>query len=254
MIDSRVAPDSDRLPWLINDRDCTRAAPWQPVLLWALFAALLVAGVSYWFGMKSVLDDAAGPGEASSPYIATVTLPEPSPETAGPAQLAPDAMPQVEPVAAPAPVEIAPTPIVRHPEPSMRSKTPQRKPSPAPRSSASAGSVKAPSTPKAPPSPQAWPALQSAGADGRLARIGTFASRAQAKRGWRQIMRAYPGMTSLRAAVVPVPSLRNGRVYYRLQFGTTSHAHSEVLCQRMRMIAQSCVAVGKPRIQQGPGQ
>jgi hypothetical protein len=28
--------------------------------------------------------------------------------------------------------------------------------------------------------------------------------------------------------------------------GTTSHAHSEVLCQRMRIIGQSCVVIGLP--------
>jgi hypothetical protein len=37
--------------------------------------------------------------------------------------------------------------------------------------------------------------------------------------------------------------MRNGRTYYRLQFGTTSQAHSEVLCQRMKTIGQSCVVV-----------
>ena len=42
------------------------------------------------------------------------------------------------------------------------------------------------------------------------------------------------------------PSLRNGRTYYRLQFGTSSQAHSAVLCQRMRTIGQSCVEVGLP--------
>ncbi len=30
----------------------------------------------------------------------------------------------------------------------------------------------------------------------------------------------------------------------RLQIGTTSQAHSAMLCQRMRMIAQSCAAIG----------
>ena len=36
----------------------------------------------------------------------------------------------------------------------------------------------------------------------------------------------------------------HGRTYYRLQMGTTSQAHSEVLCQRMRVIGQSCIVVG----------
>jgi hypothetical protein len=77
-----------------------------------------------------------------------------------------------------------------------------------------------------------------------VVRIGTFATRLQAKRAWSKVVRVYPGMRRLRAVVAPVPSLRNGRTYYRLQFGTTSQAHSAVLCQRMRIVGQSCVVVG----------
>jgi hypothetical protein len=51
-------------------------------------------------------------------------------------------------------------------------------------------------------------------------------------------------MQRLKAVVVPAQSLRNNQTYYRLQFGTTSQAHSAVLCQRMRMIGQSCVVIG----------
>ena len=53
-----------------------------------------------------------------------------------------------------------------------------------------------------------------------------------------------PALKHLPALVVPVQSRRNGRVYYRLQMGTTSQAHSAVLCQRMRMIGQGCVVIG----------
>jgi hypothetical protein len=53
-------------------------------------------------------------------------------------------------------------------------------------------------------------------------------------------------MKRLKAVVAPVPSLRTGQTFYRLQFGTTSQAHSEILCQRMRIIGQSCVVVGLP--------
>ncbi len=91
-----------------------------------------------------------------------------------------------------------------------------------------------------------WPAIESTGANGRMARIGTFSTRRQAKKAWWAIVRHYPGMSNLKAVVAPVPSMRNGRTYYRLQFGTTSQAHSAILCQRMRMIAQSCVVVGAP--------
>ena len=98
---------------------------------------------------------------------------------------------------------------------------------------------------------QAWPASQSAGAYGRMVRVGTFYSRRQAKQGWARIVKVYPGMRNLRAVVSPNPSLRNGRMFYRLQFGTTSQAHSTVLCQRMRVVGQSCVVVGLPARQSG---
>jgi hypothetical protein len=75
-------------------------------------------------------------------------------------------------------------------------------------------------------------------------RIGAFVTPHQAKRGWWAITKINPALKHLPALVVPVQSQRNGRIYYRLQMGTTSQAHSAVLCQRMRMIAQSCVVIG----------
>ena len=82
------------------------------------------------------------------------------------------------------------------------------------------------------------------GASGRLVRVGTFATVRKAKKGWWAIVRMNPALKRLPALVVPVQSQRNGRVYYRLQMGTTSQAHSTVLCQRMRMIGQGCVVIG----------
>ena len=60
-------------------------------------------------------------------------------------------------------------------------------------------------------------------------------------------------MKTLPAVVTDIPSLRNGRVYYRLQIGTTSQAHSEVLCQRMKAIGQSCVVVDLVGARKGSG-
>ena len=91
-----------------------------------------------------------------------------------------------------------------------------------------------------------WPVRVIDGAAGRLVRIGAFSSVHQAKRGWWAIVRASPSLTRLPALVVRVRSLRNGRRYYRLQMGTTSQAHSEVLCQRMQSIRFSCAVVGLP--------
>jgi hypothetical protein len=108
----------------------------------------------------------------------------------------------------------------------------------------------APTPPKpavAKPGPlKVWPATVSEGANGRVVRIGAYGSRYNAKKGWWQIIRRYPGMRRLKAVVAPVPAPRTGKTYYRLQFGTTSQAHSEVLCQRMRAIRKTCAVVGLP--------
>jgi hypothetical protein len=47
----------------------------------------------------------------------------------------------------------------------------------------------------------------------------------------------------LKATVVADRNSR-GRSFYRFQLGTTSQAHSEVLCQRMEKIRFSCAVVG----------
>ena len=88
-----------------------------------------------------------------------------------------------------------------------------------------------------------WPAWQSQGAAGRVVRVGAFGSRQQAKLGWRAMVRDYPAVAHLQATVVEVRNSR-GRPFYRFQIGTTSQAHSEVLCQRMTRIRLSCAVVG----------
>jgi hypothetical protein len=92
--------------------------------------------------------------------------------------------------------------------------------------------------------PKPWPVRAVDGAGGRLVRIGAFSTVHEAKRGWWAIVRRDPSLERLPALVVPVRSPRNRRPYYRLQMGTTSPAHSAALCQRMRMIARSCVVIG----------
>jgi hypothetical protein len=90
-----------------------------------------------------------------------------------------------------------------------------------------------------------WSAWESAGASGRVVQIGAFGSRLQAKLGWRHMVRAYPAVKRLQAVVVESRNSR-GRHFYRFQIGTTSQAHSEVLCQKMQRIRFSCAVVGLP--------
>jgi hypothetical protein len=253
MADGRVANDPDRLPWLTETRRPRRRGDSTPLLFWAFLAVVLIAGISYWLGMKSVrapdeFADILGrsppvPMEAP-PELANRTVPAPAtPQVQAPG------LPDASPVAEPRPVPIPGVDRARPVEPKLKLRvTPRVKPS-APKPKAEAEAPAAATKPIPAPRParlRAWPADQSTGAYGRVVRVGTFYSRRQAKHGWARIVRVYPGMRRLRAVVVANPSLRNGRTFYRLQFGTTSQAHSAVLCQRMRVVGQSCVTVGLP--------
>lgn len=250
MADGHAAHDPDRLPWLADTRIRRRSGDSASLLAWVVAATLLVAGVSYWLGMKSVTQPEPVDLAGRSPPAATVRLPEPAVVPPRVREVPPSSAPVVEPVK-PAPVAIPKPEPVRSPAAGASRRSAAKAKAAASRKARArpAPAKKAVKKKAAPPRParlRAWPASQSAGAQGRLVRIGTFASRRQAKQGWARIVRVYPGMGRLRAVVVPSRSLRNGRTFYRLQFGTTSQAHSEVLCQRMRIVAQSCVTVGLP--------
>ena len=246
MADSGLAYDPDRLPWLTEERAPRRKAGSGAVLLWALLAGLLIAGAAYWLGMRSATESDDFPAAVRSAPAATVKLPEPA--IAGP-EVRTSPMPDVQPVAEPAPVRIAQAlPASRRAKATVVRRAPVRA---RPRTVSHLARVRAAQAKRpvavhrAAPMP-VWPASVSRGAYGRVVRIGAFSTRRQAKLGWWKVIRRYPGMRRLKAVVAPVQS-RNGRIYYRLQFGTTSQAHSEVLCQRMRFISQSCAVVGLPR-------
>jgi hypothetical protein len=101
------------------------------------------------------------------------------------------------------------------------------------------------SKPDSPAKLTPWPPRVTAGAYGRLVQIGAFGSVPQAKLGWRYMVRSYPAVAHLPAVVRPDRNSK-GRVFYRFRIGTTSQAHSEVLCQRMKRIHLSCAVVGLP--------
>ena len=256
MADGHAAYDPDRLPWLADSRRARPSGGSTSLVLWALFATLLVAGVSYWMGMQSVREPVAvSEAPRQSSPAATVRLPEAVAQPPKPQEVRPPPLPEVRPAAEPAPVKIERVDPVRDAKPkaSPRTKPSVKKAVAAPRKARARPkpAVKKTVVATRPARLQAWPADQSAGAYGRAVRVGTFASRRQAKQGWARIVRVYPGIRRLKAVVVPNPSLRTGQTLYRLQFGTTSQAHSAVLCQRMRIVGQSCVVVGLPASQGG---
>ena len=229
-----LVADAERLPWLTDERKPRKN--WRGPLLFVggLLAALLVAGASYWLGMQTA---PSAHTEDVTPST-TIDLPEPVVGLTEEIRVEPtvaDAQPQRMVVPEAEPQRAVPN-INRPAAKPVRAK---RKAAPVKRTGAKRATPK-----KAVLKP--WPVRQVDGASGRMVRIGTFASPRQAKRGWWKVVGTYPGMKRIPALVVPVRSLRNGQTYYRLQMGTTSQAHSEVLCQRMRIVGQSCVVIGLP--------
>lgn len=233
MGESRAITGLDRLPWLDDDREPPRRASSSARLPVILLLILGVAALSYWLGTKSwtifPAREAAPRNEANRP----IPLPEPKPVIESAAE--PEPIAQPEPLPAP--------PVVDAARPRPRSAPAKRdKPKAARRPVQEKGTEKI-KTLESSGLRDPWPVRKVDGAAGRLVHVGTFATRRQAKRGWNALMRVNPSLQRLPAMVVPVRSRRDSKVYYRLQMGTTSHAHSAALCQRLRMIGQSCIVL-----------
>ena len=225
-----MVADAERLPWLTDDRP-KRSRRGPSLIALGVIAAVLVAGASYWLGMQTApVDESAAVAPST-----TIELPEP---IVGKTEAIPteptvaDAEPQRQAIPEAEPQRVTPT-IERRAPVRAKRRVSARKPA-----------VTAAAPKKT--APRFWPVREVDGAAGRMVRIGTFATPRQAKKGWWKVVGTYPGMKRIQTLVVPVRSLRNGQTYYRLQMGTTSHAHSEVLCQRMRIVGQSCVVIGLP--------
>jgi hypothetical protein len=201
-----------------------------------------MAASAFWFGLQSV--DTAPPAGQHQRVSTTVRLPAPRPvET-------PQVRMPVEPLVEPAPqreVRAVPVREVHISSPRVvKSAT-----GPA-SSTAIAEPQAAPAKPEPVAKPQSdfiaprpWNPRVYEGAAGRLVQIGAFGSTRQAKRGWWFMVRAYPAVAHL-PAVVRTSQNSKGRAFYRFQVGTTSQAHSEILCQRMERIGLSCAVVGLP--------
>lgn len=246
MSDSRTASGLDRLPWL-TDEPSTAPAPPQKgkrdLTAWAAAAVLLVASISFWLGSRS---ETLVPDRQVRSTATTVAVPEARPvpqevRIAPQPEIAPAPVREVRPAPAPevriaaparkAPVQVEKSAVVAQAPKLKARKAPVR--------------VAAPVKPAASPKLTPWPPRVVAGASGRLVQVGAYGSRIQAKRGWWSMVRAYPAMQRLPAVVVVTRNSR-GRLFYRFQVGTTSQAHSEVLCQRMERISLSCAVVGLP--------
>ncbi len=212
------------------------------LLGWAFTATLLVAGSSYWMGIQSLRGESAAISRVNTAPKRPVLLPRP--RTAQPSffEVSHERSSSSDTIVAePMPVVVASTSKPKEASPpgdDVKDAEPviatgaaigQKPEKPSERTAAPTG---------------IWPVQTVEGASGRLVRIGHFATESDAKKSWETVLRQYPGMQGLKSLPVPIKSLRDGHLYYRLQVGTTSHAHSDVVCQRMRDMDQSCSVIG----------
>jgi hypothetical protein len=239
MANTIARSDAERLPWLTDEvRRRKRSSGWVVAFVAASVVAI-IAALSFWVGMNGLPQGISWP-TAARPDSRT-DVPPPAAQTTEQ-----DFMPEVQPALEPGPVtlpletEVRPSSAVAPPvRRAMRERVTIHRSRPA------RGKV-VPVKEAADPEKKSleftnpW---ESAEASGKMIRVGTYSSLSQGKQAWSRLARVYPAMKKLPAVVTDIPSLRNGKTYYRLQIGTTSQAHSEVLCQRMRTIGQSCVVV-----------
>jgi hypothetical protein len=249
---SRVeaATAMDRLPWLPDEP--TAQPPQRRGMLRigaALAVVLLVGAGAFWFGARSIKEQA--PPSPTGRPTTIVRLPPPrgglpaQPQVTLPSQ--PQVTPAPQPQLRPAPVREVRIyiPVERAPaRQTAESASADTPPAPASQvAAAPAHAVVQQVRSFAPPPP--WNPRVLTGAAGRVVQIGAFGSVHQSKEGWVYMVRAYPAVAHLPAVVRPSRNSR-GRAFYRFQVGTTSQAHSEVLCQRMAKIHLSCAVIGLP--------
>jgi hypothetical protein len=240
-----LTPDVDRLPWLTDEvvKRKSRGGWWLVPL-----ALILIGGVavlSFWLGRTGPRPTLTAAEEMATSEV-TTALPVPTPSEIVDSDVRLTPMPEVQPAPQPAPVFVRQQQEVRIAERAAR-RTASR---PRPRAAVKTAPAAPVEERKTLQFSNPW---ESAEASGRMVRVGTYASLRQGKRAWSQLAGVYPAMKKLPAVVTDIPSQRNGRVYYRLQIGTTSQAHSEVLCQRMKAIGQSCVVVDLAGARRGIG-
>lgn len=233
---------SDRLPWLSEPAPAAPPRKRFSFVIVALAGAAGIAGAAGW----SAIEQAFEPQPPASQVIAERTVKLQPPAAAEPK---PAPSPVVEAEALRLPAEPPPRAIAPAPPPGARKERAAVKPERAPKRL-----QRAPAPPRAAPAraparsatydPGAW----NSGVAGRIIQLGAFRTAAQAEGQWTRVYYRYPLLRPLPPRVVRT-NIR-GRTYYRLQLGTFSHAHSEMLCQRLRAIGEGCIVLGlsrKPR-------
>ena len=215
MSEAETAPPEDRLPWLGEEAEPQQDHRTRDAIGLAIVAALLIFGVSYWIASQSWQRARTSEEAANSPPVA-------APLPKAPPQQHAAVKPRHHQVAAP--VKERAVAANKMPKPAAKEK------------SAEPVALAQKATPKTAKAAAA-PKIELA-----TVRIGAFTSPVQAKIGWHQMVRAYPGLAHLPAVVVDASGVSKKPVY-RFEIATASQANSDLLCQRMARIQLSCGAV-----------
>lgn len=226
MPDAVYADPSERLPWLTSAMPAKprRRRSALPLVVFLLAVAALA------FGAWSLIERRGAPAPVLATPERTVALPPPK-IAAEPAEAQPQA-PSVSERDALRPVAA---------EPAVTARPKRRATKPALRRTGAKSAR--PAAPAAVPAydPRAW----NSGVRGRIIQLGAFRTSAQANGEWKRVYYRYPLLRPLPPRVVK--SKIRGRTYYRLQLGTFSQAHSELLCQRLRATGEGCIVLGLRR-------
>ena len=235
---------SERLPWLTEPPKAPPPSRRSRIPLILLAAAAGAAGAAGW----TVLQRAGAPEPAPTQIRSVETVPLPPPAATRPAQVEP-APPTVSERKALSPAPAPPARVAaERPRPKARVRAA------APRAGKAAAASKnkrsAARVPAVRRARRAAPVAYdqrawNSGVRGRIIQLGAFRTPAQANRQWNRVYYRYPLLRPLPPRVVRT-NIR-GRTYYRLQLGTFSHAHSELLCQRLRRIGEGCIVLGLNR-------
>jgi hypothetical protein len=214
----------------------------------ATAAVVMIAGSSYWIGMRSARLEAVDRAVAAFDRSRAMQVPQPVVT-----QPAPVTTPTISPTSQPDETLVAPDSVPAQKPQQASAANEQLSSAGMARATAAQASVtgksseadpnRGSSAQKETQTPRKAAEKATALSD-QMVRIGRFATQSDAKNGWATVLHKWPGMQGLAVVPVPINSLRDGKTYYRLQVGTTSRAHSEVVCQRAHDLDQSCTVIG----------
>jgi hypothetical protein len=233
-----IAPDADRLPWLTEGIKRPKRSPSWVVSFVAASAVAIIAALSFWLGMSGWLSAQLNGRLAPDASIALPRAEATAEFTTQPGQV----MPQVEPAPVPPAVGMPVQQDARLEAPPVRrfaAKRPVVTVHRSPPLKSIASKKESAEDKKELAYANPW---KSVGVSGRMVRVGAYSSLDKGKDAWSRLATLSPAIKQLPAVVTDIPS-PTGRTLYWLQIGTTSQAHSEVLCQRMRALGQRCVVV-----------